>query len=41
LEGALADALGSDAPAVVDVRARDDVVPERMHLQLLNERDAV
>jgi len=41
LEGALAQALASDAPAVVDVRARDDVVPERMHLQLLNERDAV
>ncbi len=33
LEDALAEALSSNLPAVVDVRVIDDVVPDRIHLQ--------
>ncbi len=36
LEGALSEALESTLPAVVDVRVKSDVVPERMSLQSLN-----
>lgn len=36
LEGALAEALASEVPAVVDVRVMSDAVPERMSLQKLS-----
>lgn len=36
LESALAEALGSELPAVIDVRTRGDVVPERLSLQNLD-----
>lgn len=36
LEGALAEAMASDRPAVVDVRVIDDVVPDRIHMATLS-----